>query len=288
MDLNELLSSAKELPAQLDSWINQATDWMPADVSLLPVLKLILILAAVSMGLSLLGRLIFGKASALTQSISSGIGILLIYVLSVIIYTFKPWSLENLLSPLPYVAFQDEYLIVLPFQGADFAALCDRALSMVILAFLVNLLDDLLPRGEHIVLWYISRVALVCVSFVLHFALNWAINTYLPNVLTTYAPVILVCVLLGLLLVGVANVILSALLIAVNPVVGAIYAFFFSNKVGKQLSKAVLTTVLVTAVFVLLERFGYSVIAISFSALPSYIPLLAALLMLWYVAGHTL
>ena len=91
-----------------------------------------------------------------------------------------------------------------------------------------------------------------------------------------------------MMLVSLANVVLGTLLIAVNPIVGAIYAFFFSNKVGQQLSKAVLTTALLCCVFGLLEHFGYSVILISFSALPAYIPLVVSLLLLWYLVGHAL
>ena len=54
------------------------------------------------------------------------------------------------------------------------------------------------------------------------------------------------------------------------------------------LSKAVLTTILLCGVFGLLEYFGYSVILISFSALPAYLPLVVALLLLWFLVGHAL
>lgn len=289
MDLSEIIRLISEkMPHQLDSLLTYAGTLIPADVDILSVLKLIGILAAVSVLLGVLGRLAFGKASSLSRSVSAAVGILFLYVLTVIIYTFKPWNLDSFLSPLPFVTFQEQYLILLPFRGASFPVLCDRILSMVILAFLVNLLDSIIPKGESVAGWYVLRLLSVVLCFVLHFILNYLIAKYIPGVLSAYAPTILLCILAAMMLVSLANVVLGALLIAVNPIVGAIYAFFFSNKVGQQLSKAVLTTALLCCVFGLLEHFGYSVILISFSALPAYIPLVVSLLLLWYLVGHAL
>ena len=289
MELRDILNTvAERLPDQLDALLTYAGALIPADIDVLSVLKLIGILAVASIGLGILGRFAFGKESNLNRSVCAAIGILFVYVLTVVIYTFKPWNLEMFLSPLPFVTFRDSYMILLPFQGASFPVLCDRILSMVILAFLVNLLDAIIPRGETIPGWYCLRLFSVAACFILHFLLNWAIGKYIPNVLTTYAPMILLGVLVAMLLVSLANVVLGAFLIAVNPIIGAIYTFFFSNKVGQQLSKAVLTTALLCAVFGLLEHFGYSVILISFSALPAYLPLVVALLLLWFLVGHAL
>lgn len=289
MELSDILRLVSEkMPQQLGELLTYAGTLIPADVDILSVLKLIGILAAASVLLGVLGRLAFGKASSLSRAVSAGIGILFLYVLTIIIYTFKPWKLDSFLSPLPFVTFQDQYLILLPFRGASFPVLCDRILSMVILAFLVNLLDSIIPKGESVAGWYVLRFLSVIVCFILHFVLNYLIAKYIPGVLSTYAPTILLCVLIAMMLVSLANVVLGALLIAVNPIVGAIYAFFFSNKVGQQLSKAVLTTALLCCVFGLLEHFGYSVILISFSALPAYLPLVVSLLLLWYLVGHAL
>ena len=72
---------------------------------------------------------------------------------------------------------------------------------------------------------------------------------------------------------------LLGLVIAVaNPFLGAMYTFFFSNIVGKQVSKAVFSTAIVCAVFYLLDLFGYTVVCISAAALITYIPLALLLL----------
>jgi len=286
--MNDILSALGQLPEEMGTIIGSAVDLIPVNVDILSVLKLILVIAAVSTAFGIVGRVAFGRHSELNCAVTSAIAILFLYVLSVIIYTFRPWNLESFLSPLPFVAFREDRMYLLLTQGVDFRLLCSRVLDLVILSFLVNLLDTVVPRGKSVLGWYFLRLLSVCLCFVLYFLLNQVLLKYLPGVLVTYAPTILLCILVGLLFLGLINAILSALVIAVNPVLGAIYAFFFSNVVGKQLSKAVLTTMILGALGYLLERWGYTVIAISAAALPAYIPLLAVVLVLWYFVGHIL
>jgi hypothetical protein len=66
------------------------------------------------------------------------------------------------------------------------------------------------------------------------------------------------------------------------------YTFFFSNIVGKQVSKSVFTTVILCLVFFLMGYFGYTIITITAAALLTYIPLALVLLLLWYLIGHVL
>lgn len=286
--MNDILSLLERLPEELGAFIGTAAEMIPANVDILSVLKLILVIAAASVAFGVIGRVAFGRHSDLNCAVSSSIAILFLYVLTVVVYTFRPWNLDSFLSPLPMVAFQGDRMYLLPFQGAEFTLLCGRVLDLVILAFLVNLLDTVVPRGKSVLGWYFLRLLSVFLCFILYFFLNRLVLKYLPGVLATYAPAILLCILVGMLLLGVINAIFSALVIAVNPILGAIYAFFFSNVIGMQLSKAVLTTVILGTLGYLLERWGYTVIAISAAALPAYLPLIAAVLVLWYLVGHIL
>lgn len=286
--MEEVLSRLGQLPEELGVIIGLAAERLPANVDVLSVLKLALVVAAASMVFGVVGRVAFGKHSELNCAVSSSIAILFLYVLTVVVYTFRPWNLDSFLSPLPFVAFRGDRMYLLPIRGETFPLLCSRILDLVILSFLMNLLDAVIPRGKSVFGWYFLRLLSVLLCFIVYFVLNRLVQQYLPGVLTAYAPAILLCILVGMLLLGVANAILSALVIAVNPILGAIYAFFFSNIIGKQLSKAVLTAVILGALGYLLERWGYTVIAISAAALPAYLPLVAALLVLWYVVGHLL
>ena len=266
----------------------ELADLVPANVEPLSMLKFIGIFAAAAILIGLLGRVIFGKRSSLNHALSSAMGIFFILAVSTLIYVFDPRSLAQYLSPLPYVAFSGDYLVLFSFTGSGIAAICDELLSMIILAFLVNLLDTFVPKGKNLVTWYLFRFLTVLLAMGLHYAFTWASNTYLPGVLVTYAPVILLILLVLAVLMGLLNVVLSVALTVVNPIFGALYAFFFSTLVGKQLSKAICTTFVLTAVVVALGYFGCTMLCIAGSALAAYIPLLIVLLILWYLIGHIL
>lgn len=268
------------------STLSGIASYFPADLDFITALKFIAIFAGAMLIIGAIARMILGQQSGLNKALSAAMGILCIYALTIVIYTFNPYDLSRFLAPLPFVTFDGDVLYVFSFQNADVPTICSQVLSMIILAFLVNLLDSILPRGKRMLTWYLSRFVTVILAMLLHYLVSWGFNLFLPGVLVTYAPTILLVLLIAMLLIGLANVILSLILTVVNPIFGAVYAFFFSNLVGKQLGKAVMTTVILCGVVLVLNRFGYAVIAISAAALQAYIPLIAALLVLWYVTGH--
>ena len=284
---NKLTAITDYIIREVD-WSSLAAEYVPAQIDFMAIVKFILIFAAGSMILGLLGRVLLGKRSSLNHAVSSAMGIGCIYVVTVVIYSFNVTSLSRFLSPLPFVAFSGDYLVLLPFRGAEVTDICTQVLSMVILAFLVNLLDTIIPKGKKVLSWYLWRFLTVALAIGAHYIVSGLLTAFLPDVLVTYAPVILVVILAATLLLGLVSLILGFLAATVNPVLGALCTFFFHNVVGKQLSKAVATTVLLTAVFAALEHFGYTVILIAGSYLGAYIPLIAVLLVLWYVIGHIL
>ena len=91
-----------------------------------------------------------------------------------------------------------------------------------------------------------------------------------------------------MLLLGVFNVVLGAVLAVIDPIMGGIYTFFFSNFLGKQITKAVFSSLLICCLLIALDKLGYTVICITASALLSYIPIVLVLLLLWYLLGHVL
>ncbi len=278
------------LPEGLDlkGALSAAANAIPAEVDFLSMMQFLLLFAAVSLIFGVINRVVLGKRSSLNHAVSSAVAILLVYAATIVIYTCRSWNLDKLLSPLPFVTFLDNHIMLLPFSGVELPILCHELLSLLILAFLVNLIDSFVPKGKSIIGWFGLRFLSVVLSMALHLAVNWATNTYLPDFLVTYAPVILMVLTVGMLFIGVLNVLLSLALAVVNPFIGAVYAFFFSNVIGKQLTKAIFSTVLICGVIWLLEYFGYTVICITAGALLSYIPLLIVLLVLWYVIGHIL
>ena len=286
--MNDAISDSLDALVSFLPTEEELTSYIPTEVELLEMLKFVGIFAVAALALGLIGRVVFGKRSSLNHSVSSAMGILFMMAVTLVIYTFDPYDLAQYLSPLPYVAFSDEYLVLFSFLDGDFAAICAEVLSMIILAFLVNLLDTFIPKGKNVFTWYLLRFLTVVLAMVAHILVTWLIAAYVPVSLATYAPVILLGILVVMFVLGVLNVILGAVLTAVSPIFGAIYAFFFNNIIGKQISKAVVTTLILTALTIALEYLGYTVLCIAGSALAAYIPLMLVLLVLWYLIGHIL
>lgn len=270
------------------SWVKSLDSFIPAEVDFSAMARFLALFAGFSLLIGVLCHALFGKRSSLNHSLSSVMGILCIYAVTVVILTFEVTKLTTLLTPLPFVAFTENYLILLPFHGAEFSDICAQIVSMVILAFLYNLLDTLLPKGKNVVVWFFLRFLTVALAMGAHWIVTNLLTAFLPGIIASYAPVILLGVLIATLVIGLVSLIVGFLVSTVNPIAGVLTTFFFHNMVGKQLSKACLTTALLTALFYAVESLGYTVILISESALLSYLPMLAVLLVLWYVIGHIL
>ena len=276
------------IPDNLRDIIRHTASYLPAEIDFISAAQFLLFFAAASLVLGVISRIVLGKRSSLNGSLSSVMAVLFIYTLTVVLYTFKPWNLDFLLTPLPFASFSDHYLIIHPITDLKFTALCTEVLSLLILCFLINLVDTLMPAGEGIFGWFLLRLMTVLGCFALHFGVTWAFRTYLPQVLVTYAPMVLLGTLLVMLLSGVFSLVFGLVIAITNPFLGAMYSFFFSSLVGKQISKALFTTGVVCGILYLMDHFGLVVILITPAALLTYIPLALALLVLWFLIGHLL
>ena len=276
------------LPDSLRDAIRHTASYLPTEVSFISVAEFLLYFAAASLVLGLISRLVLGKRSSLNHSLSAVMAVLFIYTVTIVIYTFKPWNLDVLLSPLPFATFSDHYLIIHPITDLTFPALCTQLLSLMILSFLINLVDTLIPEGDSVFGWLLLRLITVLGSFALHLLVSWAFRTYLPEVLVTYAPMVLLGVIVTLLLSGVVSLLLGLVIAITSPFLGAMYSFFFSNIVGKQISKSVITGGIICGILWLLEHFEIVVILITPAALLTYIPLALILLGLWFLIGKLL
>lgn len=247
--------------------------------------KIALVLLLGTFLLSALGRFIFGKRSALNNAVSSAIGILFIYAVTAVLNSAGT-QFESLVTPLPFVTISGEQMRIFSFENAHYTVICSELLSMVILSFLVNLADGWLPRGKNIFSWLFFRCLTVILAFFLHLVAVGLLATYLPEGIITYAPVILLAILVLLLLTGALKILIGALLTTVNPLIGGLYTFFFATVIGKQVTKAVLTTVILSLLVAVLNYIGCTAISVAPAALTAYIPFLLILAVLWYIVGR--
>lgn len=244
--------------------------------------KAVLILLAGTLIISLFGRFVFGKRSALNIAMSSAIGIIFIYGATVVIGSVSA-ELDRFVAPLPFVTIADRSMTLFAFEGAHYTTVCSEILSMVILSFLVNLADEWLPDGKNVFTWVFFRCLTVVVGYLLHLVVVWLFTALLPEGIVIYAPTILLGLLILLLLTGALKLVVGAVLSSVNPIIGGLYTFFFATAIGKQITKAMLTTALLTALVWGLRHIGLGVISFAGAALSAYIPVLLLLVVLWYL-----
>jgi hypothetical protein len=268
----------------MDSFMSLLQNIIPEGSQVETFLKTVPVLLVATAVLGLLGRFIFGKGAVLTRSISSAISILFIYAVTIVIHSLG-LNLEFLLSPLPFVHIEGDFLLFMIYDKAMYPEMCNQILSMIILAFVANLCDRWLPKGKKIITWFLFRCLSVIIAMALHLALNTLLLAFLPEGLLTWAPVIMLGLLGLMLLLGVLNLPVGLIVTAVNPVIGIFYNFFFSNIVGKMICKAVLTTAFLAGIVAALHYLGVVMVYIAASALLMYIPFLVVLLLLWYLLG---
>ena len=250
------------------------------DIKSLLTIGLVLLIGTFLLGA--VGRFAFGKRSVLNNSVSSAIGILFIYGVTVVLKSFGA-QFEQLIAPLPYVTITESSLRIFSFQGAHYTVLCSEVLSMIILSFLVNLADGWLPKGKSLLGWLFFRCMTVVLAFFLHLIVVGLFTTYLPQGIVIYAPTVLLVLLVLMLLTGALKIVVGAVLATVNPIIAGLYTFFFATVIGKQITKAMLTTLILSALVYLLNHLGCTVISIASAALMAYIPFVIILVIVWYI-----
>lgn len=237
--------------------------------------------------IGLLSRFIFGKKANLTYAVSSAIGIVLMCALIVGLKYAAP-QFAAFLAPMPFVQISGDTLQLINLSTADYTALCSELLSMVILSFLFNTVDRWMPKPKNVFGWLFFRIITVALSLILHLVVSALILHYLPEGLVTYAPVVLLAILVLMLLTGALKLLVGVILSTVNPLIGALYTFFFATIIGKAITRAVFTTALLAVVVTALKYIGITAVSIAVSVLVAYIPLLLLLLALWYVINRLL
>ncbi len=240
--------------------------------------------AVLTLGCLLTGtvsRAIFGKRSILFESASSAIGIVFIYALTAVIYSIGTQYIRYT-TPLPFVTIANDELALIKMSGMHYTELCSILLSMVILSFIMNITDRWLPKGKHFFVWVLWRCVTIIAAMLLHLVVIGLMRKYLPDGILTYAPTILLCILGIMILTGALKIIVGVILTTVNPLIGALYTLFFANIIGRQVTKAVFTTGILSALFFLLEKLQVSAINILPGALIAYIPFALLLLVCWY------
>ncbi len=226
-------------------------------------------------------RFLFGKRAQIGKSITSAMEILCLYVLWIAIFCLGlPWDL--FVEPLPFLSIKNGYFQVFSIISSDFGNTCTQFLKLLMIAFLVNLMNSIIPEGKKIVVWLFLRVITVLLAIVVNYVLDVALQMWLPQGFGQYAPLILIGVLALLIALGSLKLIVGMTLFVANPLIGALYTFFFSNLIGRALARSIISAGMITALVYCLNTLGIFTIALTFSTMVSLLPLFLIVILLWY------
>lgn len=237
--------------------------------------------------ISSLTRFLFGKKNQINLAVTSAMEILCVYVINVVIYALG-LHLQQFITPLPFVTMVEDYLILYPILSAEFVDICHHVLKLLIIAFLVNLINEIIPEGKHLITWFLLRLITVAIAVAAIYFAELGLNTFVPQGIYDIAPTVLLCCLVALVLLGSLKVLVGAVMAFLDPVIAALYTFFFSNVIGRALAKAMVSTALLTGLVAALDYLNITVVLIAASALSAYLPLLLIVVVLWYIVGRIL
>lgn len=263
----------------LDSF-NQSIHNFVESFNIESFLQIMLVISAILFFTGIILRIICGHGSSLSRSVVAAMGILVIYVVAVAINIENHY--EVFMTPLPFISLTGDYLSIFKLTGAELSAICSELVRMIVLAFLVNLADEIIPKGNTFLVKYFLSCLSVVVSMFAYWFVTGLLEQYLPGVIVTYAPVILIIIAVVLLMATVFKWIVGVVLgMTVNPIIGAIYTFFIGTFIGKKLFKAILTTLIMLVLVYICNVTGYTDILLVSSEIAAQLPTLAMICIVW-------
>lgn len=271
-DIASVLPAVGELAASID--------WMS-------VLKTAAIIIAAFLILGGVFRLIFGKGSKMSRAVSAVLSIFLVYLAAILLFVFVP-ELRGSVSQLPFITVTQDHFMLWDLELLGQELLYPSLLKLALLAFVVNLLETLLPDGKKFITWYLWRTVTVLGSLALYVGVCAVAEMALPELFGVWAKYIILGFWSMIALSALLKGLLAVILTAVNPIIGGIYTFFFVNKLGSQFSKSILTTLLCVGVFALLNNMGLTQFAFADFSLATYGPTCIVVVVMLYMFGKHL
>ncbi len=270
--LTSILPQVQEIAGQID-WLS--------------VIRTALMFAVTAFAAGAILRIVFGKQAKVTRAISASLSILMIYLAAVLIYLFLPNYRAELVS-LPFITVDEQRFVLWQLSELSDSMLYGGLLRLFLLAVLVNLLETLLPDGDKFITWYFWRCLTALTGLVCYRLICSLVEQYVPELLTVWAKPVVLCFWALILLSGILKILLTVVLTVVHPIIGALYAFFFSNSLGQQFSKSILTTLLLVVLVLVLNGMGFHQFAFSSFSLLSYGPTCLILIGTLYLFGRFL
>lgn len=247
-----------------------------------PTLAFIIVVVIV---LAVLIRAIADKASKYNHALASAMAILFFYILAMLFHKIWPEPSQELLDILPLIDFDGKTVSLYQFAWTDIKGLFREFLYAYILSIIVIGLDDLIPDAKNGFAWIVLQTVILFFAMVLYWLVINTIDHFLPGILNSHAPLILGCFILTMVFLGILKLILGLLLVAIDPLLGAVAVFFKSNPFGQAMGKAALCTLVMFAVTVCMQVNGIDSFTLADLNLAVCAMPMLVLLVLWLAVG---
>lgn len=233
-----------------------------------------------------IGRLIKkGPNSGLSHSTSTACAILFIYTVFVLFYRVDRELLAFFTDKLPLINFDGDTISIYRLEGKTFPELCSEFLHVYLMSFLIIAIDDLIQDSKNLVSWYILQFIL-CFCAILAYCVGiHMLNSYLPGFLVSYAPMIIVCIMLAFVALAAFRIVCNLMMTVVDPLLGAVYDFMIGKKLGNCIYKAALCSGMLLLLVWRLESLGHVSVNVMDFSLLGFVPLIALLMLFWYLLG---
>lgn len=202
---------------------------------------------------------LFNKCPNLREGIVSALGIVVLYLFCTVIYTYQIPMVSRFLTPLPFVSFEGQSLEIVLCRYLDNGVLdivyfSNQVASMLLLSFCVSQIYKFRHGNLKGFGWFCFRFITTFFCIGANFAAN-----YLQNMLLAYVPegtwraiiellpIGLICTLAVMLFIGYLKKFMVHVLKVVNPTFEGLSGFFFTNKFGTMVTRAICATTLLAA-----------------------------------------
>ena len=249
---------------------------------------LIPVLLCLSLGAILLGVILRFACRALTdlpKSAAACFAILFIYVVAICSFGYEAHG-NVMLNALPFIGDLSDYNGIYQMLKTDFSAFFLEVVKLFLLAFTVNVLQDLIRfrKTKNVILWYFCQCIVVVAALFINFCVDWLMRRYLPQGFADWLPAVLFALIGIILLLTLLKAIFKAAAFFANPVLGTILSFFSKNWLGRNLTKSFLTTGVLALLVILTDRLGWGFqIANASIAVETFAPVIILLLVIWYL-----
>lgn len=241
---------------------------------------------------SVIRKIFFSKHINPQHAIVSALGIMMMYAACIIIYTFNPMGLRKYLVPLPFITMGEESWEIYSMTNGTDSETFLHILSMLLLAFLVNQIYHFDPKEVKFLGWLIFRICSTGIAIGVHIGVIWVLQKLplekLPNIIVKYGPAALIGFFVITCLIGLFKKSLSFFMKKTNPAFDGANTFYFTNKFGLQISRGLVTTVILTVFVQVLDILDFHALPINQDALTQYWPVLGLFFALWCFIGYRL